>query len=50
VLIWVWFQHVQAITILDGILDEDTWNFDEAGFQMGVIATATVVTGTDRAG
>jgi hypothetical protein len=33
-----------------GILDEDIWNFDETGFQMGVIATARVVTGTDRAG
>jgi hypothetical protein len=31
-------------------LDDDTWNFDETGFQMGVIATAKVVTGTDRAG
>src|SRR5207248_666309 len=33
-----------------GILDEDIWNFDETGFQMGVIATSRVVTGTDRAG
>jgi hypothetical protein len=32
------------------ILDEDTYNFDETGFQMGVIATARVVTGNDRAG
>jgi hypothetical protein len=32
------------------LLNEDTWNFDETGFQMGVIATARVVTGTDRAG
>jgi hypothetical protein len=29
---------------------EDSYNFDETGFQMGVIATAPVVTGTDRAG
>jgi hypothetical protein len=26
---------------------EDTWNFDEISFQMGVIMTAKVITGTD---
>ncbi|XP_044715333.1 uncharacterized protein HRG_10912 [Hirsutella rhossiliensis] len=28
-----------------GILDEDVYNFDETGFQMGVAATARVLTG-----
>jgi len=31
------------------ILNEDTWNFNKTGCQMGVIATAKVITGTDRA-
>jgi hypothetical protein len=50
VLIRAWFTRVQQIKMQYGILDEDTWNFDETGFQMGVISTARVVTGTDRAG
>ena len=33
-----------------GVLDEDIYNFDESGFQMGVIATARVVTGIERRG
>jgi hypothetical protein len=31
-----------------GILDADIYNFDEIGFQMGVISTAKVITGTER--
>ena len=50
VLIQAWFERVQDTKIKYGILDKDTWNFDETGFQMGVIATVKVVTGTDRAG
>jgi hypothetical protein len=50
VLIRAWFKLVHNIKVQYGILDEDTWNFDETGCQMGVIATARVVTGTDRAG
>jgi len=50
VLIWAWFKRVQDIKIEYGILNKDTWNFDETGFQMGVITTAKVITGTDRAG
>lgn len=45
-----WFQRVRATIAEYGILDDDIYNFDETGFQMGVIATAKVVTGTDRAG
>jgi hypothetical protein len=50
ILIREWFQRVQQIMIEYGILDEDIYNFDETGFQMGVIATGKVVTGSDRAG
>jgi hypothetical protein len=32
-----------------GILDEDIYNFDETGFQMGVISIAKVITGAERA-
>ena len=31
-----------------GILDEDTYNFDETGFMMGVENRATVVTASER--
>jgi hypothetical protein len=30
-------------------LDEDIYNFDETGFQMGVISTAKVITRAERA-
>jgi len=33
-----------------GIPDEDVYNFDETKFQMRVIGTAKVVTGSQRAG
>jgi hypothetical protein len=35
---------------LYSILDEDIYNFDETGFQMGVIATSKVVTSSDTVG
>jgi hypothetical protein len=50
ILIQEWFQQVQQTIIEYGILEEDIYNFDETGFQMGVIATGKVVTGSDRAG
>jgi hypothetical protein len=31
-----------------GIHDEDIYNFDKTGFQIGVISTAKVVTGAER--
>ncbi len=49
-LIRAWFQRIQATIAEYGILEDDIYNFDETGFQMGVIATAKVVTGSDRAG
>jgi hypothetical protein len=33
-----------------GILDEDTWNFDESGFLMGKISSQLVVTGSEKPG
>ena len=50
VLIQAWFQRVRD-TIQDyGIHENDIYNFDETGFQMSVVSTAKVVTGSDRAG
>jgi hypothetical protein len=33
-----------------GICDEDTFNFNEAGFMMGKILSQLVVTGSERCG
>jgi hypothetical protein len=33
-----------------GVLEEDIFNFDETGFQMGVISTSKVITTSDRKG
>jgi hypothetical protein len=33
-----------------GILDDDTYNFDESGFMMGVISQEAIVTGSERRG
>ena len=41
-----WFKLVQKTIAKYGILTEDIYNFDETGFQMGVAATAKVVTST----
>jgi len=49
-LIRAWFQLVQRTKAEYGILDDDTYNFDETGFQMGVITIAKVVIGADRVG
>ena len=34
-----WFSLVQSVKAKYGILDEDTWNFDESGFMMGKISS-----------
>ena len=46
--IQAWFNLVQNMKAKYGILDEDTYNFDETGFQMGVIGPRLVITGTER--
>lgn len=43
-----WFRLVRNTIEKYGILDEDIYNFDETGFQMGVISTAKVITGAER--
>ena len=43
-----WFRLVQNVKAKYGILDEDTYNFDESGFMMGVISTGAVVTGSEK--
>ena len=45
-----WFCLVENTKAKYGILDEDTYNFDESGFMMGVISTGAVVTGSERRG
>ena len=49
-IIRAWFDLVRNTIAKYGILEEDIYNFDETGFQMGVIATVKVVTGRERAG
>ena len=43
-----WFHLVRNTIAKYGIQDEDIYNFDETGFQMGVISTARVVTRAER--
>jgi hypothetical protein len=45
-----WFNLVRDTVQKYGIADEDIYNFDETGFQMGVIGTAKVLTSSERAG
>ncbi|KFY20795.1 hypothetical protein V491_03425 [Pseudogymnoascus sp. VKM F-3775] len=42
-----WFSLVRNIIAKYNILEQDIYNFDEAGFAMGVIATAKVVTSSE---
>ena len=42
-----WFELVRNTIAKYGIHDADIYNFDETGFMMGVISTATVVTSSD---
>ena len=42
-----WFELVRNTIAKYGIQDTDIYNFDETGFMMGVISTATVVTSSD---
>jgi hypothetical protein len=45
-----WFRRVDETRLSYGILDDDTYNFDETRFIMGVIATSKVVTSSDTIG
>jgi DDE superfamily endonuclease len=43
-----WFRLVRNTISKYGILDDNIYNFDEAGFQMGVISTRLIITGSER--
>lgn len=43
-----WFRFVRNTAVKYRIQDVDIYNFDETGFQMGVISTAKVITASDR--
>ena len=43
-----WFRLVANTKAKYGITDNNTYNFDELGFMMGVILTGAVVTGSGR--
>ena len=43
-----WFCLVRNVVAKYGIADADIYNFDETGFQMGVIANGIVVTSSER--
>jgi hypothetical protein len=45
-----WFSLVQSMKAKYGIVDEDTWNFDESGFMMGKISSQLVVTDSEKPG
>jgi hypothetical protein len=47
VIIGDWFKLVRNTVAKYGIQEEDIYNFDEAGFLMGMIATAKVVTSSE---
>jgi hypothetical protein len=43
-------QRVQRAKAEYGILDDDTYNFDETGFQIGIISKVKAVPIADRVG
>ena len=45
-----WFKLVENTKAKYSIQDEDTYNFNESGFIIGVISTGAVVTGSERRG
>ena len=45
-----WFTLVRNIKAKYGVLDDDTYNFDETGFMMGIIFPGMVVTTSDGRG
>jgi hypothetical protein len=46
--IGAWFKLVEETKAKYGVHDDDIHNFDETGFQMGVIGSMKVVTGAER--
>jgi hypothetical protein len=46
--IYAWLKLVADTKVKYGVHDDDVHNFDETGFQMGVIGSIKVVTGSER--
>jgi hypothetical protein len=49
-LISLWFKLVRDTIAQYGVAEEDIYNFDETGFQMGIISTSKVITSSERKG
>jgi hypothetical protein len=47
-MIGAWFKLVEDTKAKYGVHDNDVHNFDDTGFQMGVIGSIMVVTGAER--
>ena len=43
-----WFSLMENTITKYGIIDDDIYNFDETGFQIGVISASMVVTSSER--
>jgi hypothetical protein len=43
-----WFRLIENMKAKYGILDDDTYNFNETGFIIGMISTRAVVTASER--
>jgi hypothetical protein len=48
VVLGAWFRLVASMRAKYGIVDSDFYNFDETGFQMGMIKAGMVITRADR--
>ena len=47
-MISAWFKLVEETKAKYGVHEDDVHNFDETGFQMGIISSVKVVTGSER--
>ena len=47
-MIGAWFKLVEETKAKYGVHDDDVHNFDETGFQIGIIGSMKVVTGSER--
>jgi hypothetical protein len=47
-IIGAWFKLVEETKAKYGVYDDDVHNFNESGFQMGMISTIKVVIGSER--
>jgi len=43
-----WFELVKNVKAKYGIVNEDIYNFDETGFQMGMISSQTIITDVEK--